>query len=575
MADYSGMTPARAAFQASYDAQQAAAATPAPVAPTATPQAGFYDVHQQSQISGTPTTEYNKAVANLGIDTTNTFSGVNAINQLGDAGYYTGKPTSGAVLNYGADVVEGGNALYQVGGDMYNQALAGSYVQNPLDPTNTTGYTGTQTNATIPYTNPLNAQPQQNALYQAPATGPATAEQIAQSFQDILGREAPQSYIDSVLSSGQSIENIATAMSQSPEALNNAQTGSYTPPQGSIPSSTPVSDTPLNAPLSQPMAQGAGQYTDESVKDLVDYHFNNELGRSPNPEGAKWWADQLQSGAVTEQQMKQSILDIAREAGESPQQDKTAIRGIFETGFGEDISQQEMDFWSKELASGNITMAELPQAIAASGEDFDMMAVEDDYFNIIKGTQAEDPFSYDETDPLASLGYDPEEEFKFDEEDPSFQFRKSEAMKAIERGAAARGGALSGRALKEAERYASELASQEYGAEYARWNADRLDRFNLSQAQQQNAYNQQLTDYNTRQNLLLNLANMGMGAMGQTQAAGGAYGGQVGSNLSSMGNAQAAGYLGAGQAQAQGLGNVAGAIQGGVSNMMMYDKLRK
>jgi len=52
--------------------------------------------------------------------------------------------------------------------------------------------------------------------------------------------------------------------------------------------------------------------------------------------------------------------------------------------------------------------------------------------------------------------------------DPSYQFRLNEGQRAVERGAAARGGALSGGAHKELARYAQNYASTEYQNIYAR-----------------------------------------------------------------------------------------------------------
>jgi len=52
--------------------------------------------------------------------------------------------------------------------------------------------------------------------------------------------------------------------------------------------------------------------------------------------------------------------------------------------------------------------------------------------------------------------------------DPGYQFRLSEGMKALDRQAAARGGLISGGALKAAQRYGQELGSQEFGAAYNR-----------------------------------------------------------------------------------------------------------
>lgn len=52
--------------------------------------------------------------------------------------------------------------------------------------------------------------------------------------------------------------------------------------------------------------------------------------------------------------------------------------------------------------------------------------------------------------------------------DPGYGFRLSEGMKALERGAAARGGLISGNALRAAQRYGQDLASQEFGQAYGR-----------------------------------------------------------------------------------------------------------
>lgn len=52
--------------------------------------------------------------------------------------------------------------------------------------------------------------------------------------------------------------------------------------------------------------------------------------------------------------------------------------------------------------------------------------------------------------------------------DPGYGFRLSEGLKAMERGAAARGGLMSGAALKAGQRYGQDLGSQEFGAAYNR-----------------------------------------------------------------------------------------------------------
>lgn len=80
------------------------------------------------------------------------------------------------------------------------------------------------------------------------------------------------------------------------------------------------------------------------------------------------------------------------------------------------------------------------------------------------------------------------------EKDPGYQFRMDEGNRAIEGGAAARGGLLSGAAAKAMQKYSQGFASDEYGNAYNRFTGD-----------QQNMYNR-----------LSNLAGTGQQQMNQT-----------------------------------------------------------
>ena len=64
------------------------------------------------------------------------------------------------------------------------------------------------------------------------------------------------------------------------------------------------------------------------------------------------------------------------------------------------------------------------------------------------------------------------------EKDPGYDFRLQEGEKSLERGAAARGGLLSGAAMKAMERYGQDYGSQEYGKARSRFNEDRATRYN-------------------------------------------------------------------------------------------------
>ena len=62
--------------------------------------------------------------------------------------------------------------------------------------------------------------------------------------------------------------------------------------------------------------------------------------------------------------------------------------------------------------------------------------------------------------------------------DPGYAFRQSEGLRAVDASAAARGGALSGGAIRANNRYAQDLASQEFGNAFSRYQTDLGNRYN-------------------------------------------------------------------------------------------------
>jgi hypothetical protein len=115
---------------------------------------------------------------------------------------------------------------------------------------------------------------------------------------------------------------------------------------------------------------------------------------------------------------------------------------------------------------------------------------------------------------------------KFSDEDfqadPGYQFRMDEGMRGVEGGAAARGGLLSGAALKAIQKYGQNFASNEYGNAYNRFNADQTNKFNR----------------------LTGMIQSGQGSAQQIGNAAQNFGQQAGNNLIQGGNAQASGIMG-------------------------------
>ena len=134
------------------------------------------------------------------------------------------------------------------------------------------------------------------------------------------------------------------------------------------------------------------------------------------------------------------------------------------------------------------------------------------------------------------------------QQDPGYAFRLAEGNKALNQSAAARGGLISGNALKAAQRYGQEMGSQEYG----------------------NAFNRYLREREAQLNPLQSLAGVGQTSAQTLGGQAGTYGANVGNLASQTGASTANSLLAAGNARAsayQGYGSAIGqGLQGLYSN---------
>ena len=106
--------------------------------------------------------------------------------------------------------------------------------------------------------------------------------------------------------------------------------------------------------------------------------------------------------------------------------------------------------------------------------------------------------------------------------DPGYAFRLAEGQKTLERNAAARGGLISGGALKAATRYGQDMGSQEYQSAFNRYQTNRANQLQP----------------------LGSLLTSGQAAASNQSAAAGNYGTQAGGNITGAGAATAAGQVG-------------------------------
>jgi hypothetical protein len=118
------------------------------------------------------------------------------------------------------------------------------------------------------------------------------------------------------------------------------------------------------------------------------------------------------------------------------------------------------------------------------------------------------------------------------QQDPGYAFRLSEGMKTLERGAAARGGLLSGATMKGLQRYGQDMASQEYQNAFNRYGVERERRLNPLQSlagvgqtstQQVGGYGQNYANQ-ANQIGMTNAANQGNLALGMGNIRASQYG---------------------------------------------------
>lgn len=178
-------------------------------------------------------------------------------------------------------------------------------------------------------------------------------------------------------------------------------------------------------------------------------------------------------------------------------------------------------------------------------------------------------------------------------QDPGYGFRMSEGLKALDSQAAARGGLISGAALKASQRYGQDLASQEYQNAFNRYQTTRantlapyqqlqgvglesgkgmvgaLGGYGASAGDAQSSYGNNVSNLQTGRGQMINsaLGNYGNQVTGALTG----YGNSAASNMLAAGNAQSAGIIGQSNAINQGIS--------GVSNMyyqnQMLDLLNK
>lgn len=132
--------------------------------------------------------------------------------------------------------------------------------------------------------------------------------------------------------------------------------------------------------------------------------------------------------------------------------------------------------------------------------------------------------------------------------DPGYAFRLAEGLKGINANAAARGGLISGNALKAAARYGQQMGSEEY----------------------QNAFNRYQVNRSNQINPLMSMAGMGQTATNVLGNAASQQGAGISNALGQMGQGNANAYGDMGNARASSYVGQANALNSAVSSGLNY-----
>ena len=192
--------------------------------------------------------------------------------------------------------------------------------------------------------------------------------------------------------------------------------------------------------------------------------------------------------------------------------------------------------WGNEEYGGR-TWIPTPAAAGANGYN------EAGLSEAIKAAQAEDQAAqqaYEAQQKSPDFGkYTKDFSMQDFQQDPGYAFRLSEGLKALDRQAAARGGLISGAALKATTRYGQDQASNEY----------------------MNAFNRYQTNRTNQLNPLLSLSEKGQLSANTLGTAGQNYANKAGEAYIGAGNARGSGYIGSANALAGGLNQGVNAYQ--------------
>lgn len=217
------------------------------------------------------------------------------------------------------------------------------------------------------------------------------------------------------------------------------------------------------------------------------------------------------------------------------------IGGIFAKSGADAQAAAATDAASKQLQASREAVAAMEKANLQARQDLSpwrsagRAAIDEAVQLLGLGRVAPGGDGFDTIDP-ANRGILQNEAMRRFETDPGYQFRIAEGQKAIDRSLAARGGALSGAAVKAGIRYAGDMASGEFA----------------------NYFNRLSGVSGTGSGIASTGASLGVTSANQQGNALQSGAANAGNSLIAAGNARASGYNAIGNAFNKGFSNLAG-----------------
>lgn len=128
---------------------------------------------------------------------------------------------------------------------------------------------------------------------------------------------------------------------------------------------------------SNPIVDQSTQPQDSTVN-YVNSLYQNIMGRAPDKEGAQYWANQLESGNVSQADVLQQFAGSKEFQGLYKDNPTQAINTLYQTALGRAPEKEGLDYWTNQ-AKGGMNLADLVGGFVNSQEGQDVQDINQIY----------------------------------------------------------------------------------------------------------------------------------------------------------------------------------------------------